>query len=217
MTSDSSTQDRLSFQPIDYSHYTCFSFPEKLFILLSNDKSGCIEWCLDGKAFRILNKRFFVEQVIPKFFKRKLPGSLPFITYYFVCLETSFLSFARQVNVYGFQRIYDEQSAYAYHHQLFNRERSHLLYNMSRKQPLCRRKVEKTERANLFVKTEDYSDSSAATTARSSPTGYCPEEFQEYSASYLSSSSETFASGSSSFDFTDEELSLMMEVLSDDC
>jgi hypothetical protein len=88
---------------------------------------------------------------------------------------------------------------------------------MSRKQPLCRRKAEKSEKINLQIKTEEYSDSSTATTALSSPTELYKEAYHEFPTSYVYNLPE-LVSSCSSFDFTDEELSsLVMEVLSDDC
>jgi len=100
----------------DYSTLTCYSFPEKLYLLLNNDTTGSVEWFLNGTAFRILNKRVFTDEVIPKYFK-----------------QTNFRSFTRQMNAYAFEKFANNVSRFSYFHKSFRRDNPQLLYNMVRK------------------------------------------------------------------------------------
>jgi len=100
----------------DYSVLTCFTFPEKLYILLNNDKSGSVEWFLNGRAFRILNVKVFTSKVIPKYFK-----------------QTSFRSFTRQINAYNFEKVSHKISKFSYIHEFFQKENPKLLYSIIRR------------------------------------------------------------------------------------
>ena len=46
------------------------SFPVKLFRLLHDNKNS-IDWLEHGNAFRVMDMDLFIEQALPRFFKRK--------------------------------------------------------------------------------------------------------------------------------------------------
>ena len=55
---------------IDYIH-SSFTFPEKLFIMLEREDISCLQWVENGLCFRILDEDVLLNDVIPKYFKRK--------------------------------------------------------------------------------------------------------------------------------------------------
>jgi hypothetical protein len=54
---------------IDYS-LSPISFPQKLFILLDEDKTDVVEWAGNGLCFRIKDTDRFSRETMPKYFKR---------------------------------------------------------------------------------------------------------------------------------------------------
>ncbi len=46
-------------------------FPQRLYLVLEYDDTGSIEWSSDGSSFTILDKKRFMEDVSPKYFRRK--------------------------------------------------------------------------------------------------------------------------------------------------
>jgi len=68
-----------------------------------------------GRAFIVKKPKLFTTDVLPRFFK-----------------QTKFLSFTRQLNLWGFKRITRGIDAGAYYHQLFLRGRSYLAMRMRR-------------------------------------------------------------------------------------
>lgn len=50
------------------------SFPQKLFALSARefDIGETVEWCAAGAAFRIRDPEAFADDILPKYFKRKL-------------------------------------------------------------------------------------------------------------------------------------------------
>ncbi len=48
-----------------------FPFPQRLYLVLEYDDTGSIQWSSDGSPFTILDKKRFVEDVCPKYFRRK--------------------------------------------------------------------------------------------------------------------------------------------------
>jgi hypothetical protein len=52
-----------------------------------------VAWLLGGCAFKVIKKDAFVRQILPKY-----------------CKQTSYKSFVRQVNIYGFSRISKSQA-----------------------------------------------------------------------------------------------------------
>jgi len=92
-------------------------FPEKLFRMLEeSEKAGLdhiVSFTVSGRAFRIHNPEAFVEEIAPKYFRhRKLD------------------SFRRQLNLYGFSRVFRGPDRGAYRHENFRKGRPDLLYRI---------------------------------------------------------------------------------------
>jgi hypothetical protein len=64
------------------------TFPHKLYDLINASQEDVVCWAEDGKSFSIRNINRFITEVLPMSFKQK-----------------SFLSFQRQLNLYGFKRV----------------------------------------------------------------------------------------------------------------
>ena len=94
-------------------------FPEKLHFMLSEvTKDGhteVVSFFSHGRAFGIHDKDRFVSDVMPKYFK-----------------QSKWNSFARQLNLYGFQLISTGPDAGGYYHELFLRGRPNLVRYMRR-------------------------------------------------------------------------------------
>ncbi|KAL7528412.1 hypothetical protein ACHAWF_002548 [Thalassiosira exigua] len=86
-------------------------FPVKLYTMLEladargQRDAGC-SWLPHGRAFKIVNRRKFMESDVPTFFN-----------------QTRLRSFYRQLNLWGFQRISMGADAGAYYHKFFLRGR----------------------------------------------------------------------------------------------
>jgi hypothetical protein len=79
-----------------------------------------VAWHLGGRAFKVVEKDAFVHQILPKYFS-----------------QTSYKSFLRQVNLYGFSRISkgEAKGGHAggcYHHKALIRGQKDLCLKMSR-------------------------------------------------------------------------------------
>lgn len=102
-------------------------FPQKLHILLRDEKScgnECIiSWQYHGRAFKVNNKKRFVEEVLPKYFG-----------------HSTYTSFQRQLNMYCFHRIRSGPDKGAYHHELFLRDRPEYCQDITRQCPPKRQK-----------------------------------------------------------------------------
>mmetsp|Transcript_35916 Transcript_35916/g.66166 ORF Transcript_35916/g.66166 Transcript_35916/m.66166 type:complete len:171 (-) Transcript_35916:139-651(-) len=78
------------------------TFIVKLHQMLSNpDISGIISWLPHGRAWRILQRKAFEDQVIPLYFRH--------------CRYSSFM---RQVNGWGFRRVTNGTDYNAYYHEV---------------------------------------------------------------------------------------------------
>jgi hypothetical protein len=84
-------------------------------VLSRGDIDTIIQWLPHGRAFIVLNPQVFVKEVLPRFFK-----------------QSKFMSFTRQLNLWGFKRITKGRDAGAYYHQLFLRGRPRLCMRMRR-------------------------------------------------------------------------------------
>jgi len=91
-----------------------FPFPRVLYQMLmkaeSMNFSEIISFLPHGRAFIVRDKSRFERMVMPKFFSHK-----------------SFKSFRRQVNLYDFKRLRNEECSTAYYHEAFLRGRPDLL------------------------------------------------------------------------------------------
>mmetsp|Transcript_7586 Transcript_7586/g.9732 ORF Transcript_7586/g.9732 Transcript_7586/m.9732 type:complete len:321 (-) Transcript_7586:272-1234(-) len=89
-------------------------FPQTLYQMLMKAEamnfSDIISFLPHGRAFIVRDKSRFERMVMPKFFAHK-----------------SFKSFRRQVNLYGFKRLRNEECSTAYYHEAFLRGRPDLL------------------------------------------------------------------------------------------
>lgn len=91
-------------------------FPGKLLdVLERTDLAEIIEWMSHGRAFLVKQPKTFASQVLPRYFK-----------------QTKYLSFTRQLNLWGFKRITRGKDMGAYYHELFLRGRPHLAMRMKR-------------------------------------------------------------------------------------
>lgn len=52
------------------------SFPQKLYALMSKEDGTVVHWASHGFAFTISNQDKFVDDIIPKYFKRKCISSI---------------------------------------------------------------------------------------------------------------------------------------------
>mmetsp|Transcript_34804 Transcript_34804/g.73437 ORF Transcript_34804/g.73437 Transcript_34804/m.73437 type:complete len:289 (-) Transcript_34804:195-1061(-) len=91
-------------------------FPGKLLEVLDrSDLDDIIDWMPHGRSFIVKKPKLFTTNVLPRFFK-----------------QTKFLSFTRQLNLWGFKRITRGVDAGAYYHELFLRGRPYLAMRMRR-------------------------------------------------------------------------------------
>jgi hypothetical protein len=94
-------------------------FPIKLYgmLLVLNDLKldHIVAWKSHGRAFQVYDTEFFVEKILPRFFK-----------------QTKITSFQRQLNLYGFRRILHGRDSGAYYHELFLRGKPFLCKAMFR-------------------------------------------------------------------------------------
>jgi len=91
-------------------------FPEKLMEVLDRgDMDNIITWLPHGRAFIVRHAQQLREIVLPRFFK-----------------QSKFMSFTRQLNLWGFKRITKGTDAGAYYHELFLRGRPRLSMLMRR-------------------------------------------------------------------------------------
>lgn len=102
-------------------------FPYKLHVMLDameteasrgdTDGTSIVRWQPHGRAFKVLQPRRFVEEIMPCFFN-----------------QTKYASFQRQLNLYGFSRITNEgPDKGAVHHPCFVRGQKDLVKGMIRR------------------------------------------------------------------------------------
>jgi hypothetical protein len=61
----------MKLKETDYANST-LSFPHKLYILLEMDSSDLIKWQSHGLCFKIEDPEKFADEIVPKYFKRKI-------------------------------------------------------------------------------------------------------------------------------------------------
>lgn len=92
-------------------------FPEKLIeVLERGDTASIITWLPHGRSFIVRDTKLFVAGILPRFFR-----------------QSKFMSFTRQLNLWGFKRITKGVDSGAYYHELFLRGRAHLAKRMRRR------------------------------------------------------------------------------------
>lgn len=95
--------------------HTPASFLQKTFDILSEASlSSVVSWSGDGNSFAVQDVKGFSEQVLPKYFK-----------------HCNFPSFVRQLNMYGFHKLRDQDNAFA--HPQFQRDKQAMLKDILRK------------------------------------------------------------------------------------
>ncbi|KAK1734136.1 heat shock factor family protein [Skeletonema marinoi] len=96
------------------------NFPARLHAIMSDEKySNIISWMPHGRAWKVLNKTLFVEEVIPKFFG-----------------QSKFASFTRQLSGWGFKRLHNTGPDFGcYYHECFLRGHPRLTVLMRRVSP----------------------------------------------------------------------------------
>lgn len=91
------------------------TFPQKLMEILSKEEnSDVITWLDHGKGFMIIQKKRFVTEVMPMYFK-----------------QSKFTSFTRKLNRWGFIRVSRGPEMGAYYHRLFQRNNLRLCLQMT--------------------------------------------------------------------------------------
>lgn len=85
-------------------------------VLDRGDMDDIITWLPHGRAFIVVHSQHLKEIVLPRFFK-----------------QSKFMSFTRQLNLWGFKRLTNGTDAGAYYHEFFLRGRP-LLCNLMRRQ-----------------------------------------------------------------------------------
>lgn len=94
----------------------CTPFPLKLHAILSrSDCEHIITWLPHGHSWRILQPMLLETEIIPLYFR-----------------HSNLSSFMRQVNGWGFQRLYKNGNESSYHHKFFIRDTPNLCKAMRR-------------------------------------------------------------------------------------
>ena len=95
-------------------------FPQKLYSMLqqvkADGKSEIASFHTHGRSFGIHDMEAFVNEILPKYFSK----------------QSKMVSFARQLNLYGFARIHSGADAGGYYHDLFLKGRPELHAYMRR-------------------------------------------------------------------------------------
>ncbi|CAD8095333.1 unnamed protein product [Paramecium primaurelia] len=100
------------------SKYTIPSFIIKLHTILEDiNNSSIITWAPQGDAFIVLNPELLEQQILPQHFK-----------------HNHFTSFLRQLNMYDFQKIRNQNNQQVFWHQNFLKGKEHLLVLLKRSQ-----------------------------------------------------------------------------------
>ena len=71
-------------------------------ILEQDENPSIMSWCLDSHHFMIYNREKFQDEVMPQYF-----------------ISSSWLSFLKQLNVYGFRRATKSRDLTVYYHKNF--------------------------------------------------------------------------------------------------
>lgn len=95
-------------------------FPMKLYRMLQDveekGKSHIVSFYPHGRAFGIHDMNAFTDEILPKYFSK----------------QSKFVSFVRQLNLYGFARIHSGRDMGGYYHELFLKGRPELFPFMRR-------------------------------------------------------------------------------------
>lgn len=97
------------------------AFVVKLWLMVNDEaNSEHIHWSSLGKGFRVVNREMFMQKVLPKYFK-----------------HLNFLSFVRQLNMYGWHKVQDtdlpsRKDVWQFQNPYFQRGKEELLDNIAR-------------------------------------------------------------------------------------
>lgn len=90
-------------------------FPLKLHQIISDESNAdIIQWLPSGKAFIIVDKNRFAQEILPRFFSQ----------------QCKFTSFTRKLTRWRFNRVPRGPLIGAYYHELFGRNQQNLCYQM---------------------------------------------------------------------------------------
>lgn len=104
-------------------------FPQKLMEILNEvSNQNSIAWLPHGKAFLIINRQKFANEVLPKYFRK-----------------TKYTSFTRKLNRWNFTRVIRGPEMGSYHHEFFQRGN----------EALCTQMYCKNDRAKYAVTKQD--------------------------------------------------------------
>lgn len=119
------------------------SFPQKLYALVENEPKSVVTWSESGTSFRVNDIEKFSSEIVPKYFRRKLPKFtlILMLTNY---IDTKMTSFQRQLNLYGFRRITKGEDTGSYHHPNFQQNRPDLVAEIKRV-PVVKGNIKKLE------------------------------------------------------------------------
>jgi osomolarity two-component system, response regulator SKN7 len=86
-------EKREAFRPFHLYRKNFRYFRGKLFSIQSGQHSGIVAWSEDGTHFAILDVERFEQEILPAYFRHR-----------------NFSSFVRQLNMYDFHKIRNEQN-----------------------------------------------------------------------------------------------------------
>ena len=91
-------------------------FPMLLYNILEQDEHpSIISWCLDSRNFIIYNRAKFEDELMPQYFQ-----------------SSNWLSFLKQLNVYGFRRALKDRNLTVYCHKDFVQNKPGLINKIKR-------------------------------------------------------------------------------------
>jgi hypothetical protein len=114
----------LSSQSDHVGHKT---FPLKLYDLVTEQNNDIIGWLPDGHGFQVIHLENFENIILPAYFKRRFST----LCIAHVSIDANFVSFQRQLNLYGFRRTKASEKG-AYSHINFQSGRRDLVSRIRR-------------------------------------------------------------------------------------
>jgi HSF-type DNA-binding len=141
--------------------------------------SSIVRWLAHGRAFKVFDKDRFETVVLPRYF----------------CFQSTFASFQRQLNIYGFTRLTGARDKNAYYNEMFLRGRRDLcrLIPRNRSAPFMKRRSFDPTSEPDFSRMRALPDIAARGTSNSVTTDLI-SQLQRQQAHYGPPSSSDFAS-----------------------
>uniref|UniRef100_A0A7S2V6P5 HSF-type DNA-binding domain-containing protein n=1 Tax=Fibrocapsa japonica TaxID=94617 RepID=A0A7S2V6P5_9STRA len=101
--------------PHTLTHHDSSLFPQKLMELLNSESDCAVGWAEHGRCFFIRNAKLFADEILPRYFR-----------------HGKYSSFQRQLNLYGFRRVFKGPDSGAYYHPHFIRDQPSLVAHIKR-------------------------------------------------------------------------------------